>query len=324
MTTNSAHAVRDLLLGRLTQGVYPLGGKLPTAQALASELGLHRNTVAKAYHMLAHLGLVSIQQGRGTFVVAQPESINRRSLSTQIPANLTAVMRRARQVGLTEQDMWAIVEQAIAAVYRPPHPQAVFVECNTGDIAAGIAEIEAMTGARLEPLLLQQVAADPASAVANFNLVFTTLIHIKEVSELLEPVRPDLQIVGVYTQPDEAAMGQIARIPEGSHVGIVVTIAEGARRFENQINTVTRVTTQAAVMPNDHEVVRLATAVDAIVCSRSWAERLRSFDLPVPIIELGFHISQQSALRVMELLQAGPDAYAPLGRRSDGVRGCGV
>jgi DNA-binding transcriptional regulator YhcF (GntR family) len=315
MTTNSAHAVRDLLLDRLTQGVYPLGSKLPTAQALASELGLHRNTVAKAYHMLAHLGLVSIQQGRGTFVVAQPESTNRRSLATQIPANLTAVIRQARQVGLAEQDMWEAVEQAIAAVYRPPHPQAAYVECNTGDIEAGIAEIEAMTGARLEPLHLQQVAADPAGAVANFNTVFTSLIHIKEVSELLEPVRPDLQIVGVYTQPDEAAMAQIAHIPEGSHVGIVVTIAEGARRFENQINTVTQVTTQAAVMPSDEDVVRLAAAVNAIVCSRSWAERLRSFDLPVPIIELGFHISQQSALRVMELLHAGPIGNGQSGMR---------
>jgi GntR family transcriptional regulator len=307
VATNTAHAVRDLLLDRLTQGVYPLGSKLPTVRALASELGLHPNTVTKSYHMLAQLGLVSIQQGRGTFVVAQPaEAANGRTLATQIPAKLTAVMRQARRIGLAEQDIRDAVEHAIAAAYRPSPTNAVYVECNSGDIEAGIAEIEAMTGVRLQPLLLQQVEADPVAAVAESSLIFTSLIHIKEVSALLEPMRPHLQIVGVYTQPDEEAMAQIAQIPIGSRVGIVVTIPEGARRFESQINTVTRVTTEAVVKPSDVAIRRLSAEVDCIVCSRSWADRLASLRLPVPVIELGFHISQQSALRIMDLLTGRP------------------
>jgi GntR family transcriptional regulator len=308
VATNTAHAVRDLLLDRLTQGVYPLGSKLPTARALASELGLHPNTVAKSYHMLAQLGLVSIQQGRGTFVVAQPaESANGRTLGGQIPAKLTALMRHARRIGLTEQDIRESFEHAIAAAYRPPPPNAVYVECNTGDIEAGIVEIEAMSGVRLQPLLLQQVEEDPVGSVAGISLIFTSLIHIKEVSALLEPMRAHLQIVGVYTQPDEEAMAKIAQIPTGSRVGIVVTIPEGARRFESQINTVTRVTTTAVVKPSEVDVRRLTGEVDCIVCSRSWVDRLRSMSLPVPVIELGFHISQQSALRIMDLLIGRPD-----------------
>ena len=68
MNTSAAHAVRDLLLDRLTQGVYPLGSKLPTAQALASELGLHRNTVAKSYQNKRPLTTVSLTAaGRKAF-----------------------------------------------------------------------------------------------------------------------------------------------------------------------------------------------------------------------------------------------------------------
>lgn len=298
----SVHAVRDLLLDRLTQGAYSLGSMLPTAQTLAAELGLHRNTVAKAYRMLADLGLVSIKQGRGTYVVAQPEAANHRPLETHVVSSLSAAMRQARRIGIPEHELRQTIERELANVYRPPQQQAIYVECNAGDIEAGIAEIEAMTGVRLHPLLLDQLEADPAKAVAASNLVFTSLIHIKEVTDCLEPVRPDLRIIGVYTQPDEDAMAQIARIPSGSHVGIIVSSADGARRFENQINTVAHVATQALVLPDAQEIRHLAQEADIIVCNRSWSGRIRSLDLPIPVIELGFHISRQSALRIAEHL----------------------
>ena len=67
----SAHAVRDIVIDRLASGAHPIGSKLPTSRELAAEIGAHRNTVAKAYQELANLGLVSVRQGRGTYVVAQ-------------------------------------------------------------------------------------------------------------------------------------------------------------------------------------------------------------------------------------------------------------
>jgi DNA-binding transcriptional regulator YhcF (GntR family) len=301
-STQSAHAVRDLLLDRLTQGAYPLGGKLPTAKTLAVELGLHHNTVAKAYRMLADLGLVSIQQGRGTFVVARPDATNHRVLASHVHAAVTSRVRHARRAGFSEEDLLAAVQREVAAIYHPPQLRAAYVECNVRDIEAGIAEIEAMTGVRLEPLLLERIVGDPSAAFADRNLVFTSLIHLKEVTNVLEPVRPDVRVSGVYTQPDEDAMARIAQIPTGSSVGIVVNIAEGAQRFESQINTVTRVQTRPLVMPTDAELRRLDQEVDVIVCSRSWGPRIRGLHLTKPVIELSFHVSRQSALRVGELL----------------------
>ena len=45
------------------------GDQLPTVRQLAGELGLNPNTVARAYTLLAGEGVLSTQQGRGTYVL---------------------------------------------------------------------------------------------------------------------------------------------------------------------------------------------------------------------------------------------------------------
>jgi GntR family transcriptional regulator/MocR family aminotransferase len=46
------------------------GSRLPTIRDLASQLGVHRDTVATAYEALAADGLIESAVGRGTFVAA--------------------------------------------------------------------------------------------------------------------------------------------------------------------------------------------------------------------------------------------------------------
>src|ERR1700759_5076732 len=57
---------------RLRQGILrvalPAGSRLPPARALASELGVARQTVVLAYERLAAEGYVRARTGRGTFV----------------------------------------------------------------------------------------------------------------------------------------------------------------------------------------------------------------------------------------------------------------
>jgi DNA-binding transcriptional regulator YhcF (GntR family) len=301
----SAHAVRDIIIDRLATGTHPIGSKLPTSRELAAELGAHRNTVAKAYHELANLGLVTVRQGRGTFVVALLDQGNGRPLATQVQGGLTDLVLKARRIGLSEHELRELLDQQIAAAYGSVR-RGVFVECNPADVDAAIAEIEMLTGYCLSPLLLQRLQKDPIRAVAGFDVVFTSLFHVKEVSDRLATGCAGVDVIGIYTQPDEAAIDQLARIPPGSRIGIVVSNAEGARRFANQINTVTAAETTALVLPSDADVVALAAEVDAFVCSRSRFAQVCALRLPPPVIELQFHVSRQSAGRVTEALTRPP------------------
>jgi GntR family transcriptional regulator/MocR family aminotransferase len=58
----------DEVVARIQARAFPPGYKLPATRALAEELGLHRNTVARAYAELEAAGFVSSTVGRGTFV----------------------------------------------------------------------------------------------------------------------------------------------------------------------------------------------------------------------------------------------------------------
>ena len=48
------------------------GDQLPTVRALAQELRVNFNTVARAYRMLDEAGVISTQQGRGTYITENP------------------------------------------------------------------------------------------------------------------------------------------------------------------------------------------------------------------------------------------------------------
>ena len=62
----------DLLRQRVARGVWPLGHKLPSLDELVAQFGVARVTVRQAVDLLAREGLLSPQQGRGTFVTGQP------------------------------------------------------------------------------------------------------------------------------------------------------------------------------------------------------------------------------------------------------------
>ncbi len=56
---------------QIASGQLKPGDRLPTVRALAAELQVHTNTVARAYDLLDKDGVISAQQGRGTFIAAQ-------------------------------------------------------------------------------------------------------------------------------------------------------------------------------------------------------------------------------------------------------------
>src|SRR3954470_16447797 len=60
--------LRAQVADRAASGDLPAGTRLPTVRALAEELGLAGNTVAKAYRALESDGVISTEGRRGTFV----------------------------------------------------------------------------------------------------------------------------------------------------------------------------------------------------------------------------------------------------------------
>ena len=62
--------VRSQLARRISDRELAVGARLPTVRALATELGLAANTVARAYRELEEAGMVETRGRAGTFVSA--------------------------------------------------------------------------------------------------------------------------------------------------------------------------------------------------------------------------------------------------------------
>ena len=56
----------------LVAGQFRPGSQLPTVRELAMDLGVHHNTVAEAYRILAEEGWLDLKRGRGATVVERP------------------------------------------------------------------------------------------------------------------------------------------------------------------------------------------------------------------------------------------------------------
>jgi len=76
---------------QIVGGILKPGDQLPTVRALAEELRVNFNTVARAYRMLDEARIISTQQGRGTYITEIP------------PPKVTEKLRKEALEALTQR-----------------------------------------------------------------------------------------------------------------------------------------------------------------------------------------------------------------------------
>src|SRR5512139_2007988 len=79
-------------------GVLNPGDQLPTVRALAEELRVNFNTVARAYRILDEARIISTQQGRGTYITEIPppkvkEKLRKQALEALTQRYISEAMR---------------------------------------------------------------------------------------------------------------------------------------------------------------------------------------------------------------------------------------
>jgi GntR family transcriptional regulator len=90
------------------------GEQLPTVRALAQELRVNFNTVARAYRMLDESGIISTQQGRGTYITEKPPP----ELADKLKEEALAVLarryiREALRLGFSADEMQSFLQRQI-------------------------------------------------------------------------------------------------------------------------------------------------------------------------------------------------------------------
>jgi GntR family transcriptional regulator len=99
---------------QVAAGGLPPGQQLPTVRQLAADLRVNFNTVARAYRLLDEAGLISTQQGRGTYVVGTPPASISGALRGETLNTLTRLyLTDAARLGLTPVEVAAAVHEMI-------------------------------------------------------------------------------------------------------------------------------------------------------------------------------------------------------------------
>jgi len=97
---------------RIRRGSLAPGARLPTVRALAEDLGLAANTVAKAYRALEEAGLVQGRGRQGTFVAERlPQPLPERERRLADAAD--AFARRGSQLGFGAAELRRALDRAL-------------------------------------------------------------------------------------------------------------------------------------------------------------------------------------------------------------------
>jgi GntR family transcriptional regulator len=94
------------------------GDPLPSVRALAEDLRINRNTVARAYAALETEGVLELRQGSGCYLKANGASPLKRSVrSERLGAELDAVIVQAHHLQIGDDALQALLKERLTAFH---------------------------------------------------------------------------------------------------------------------------------------------------------------------------------------------------------------
>ena len=92
-------------------GAVRAGDALPTIRALAEQLRVNRNTVAKAYAELESQGVIETAVGRGSFVRATTSALQKSARIERLVAELDGVVVHAHHLLIPKAEFLTLAQQ---------------------------------------------------------------------------------------------------------------------------------------------------------------------------------------------------------------------
>jgi GntR family transcriptional regulator len=99
---------------RLASGQLKPGDQLPTVRALATDLRVNFNTIARAYRIMDESGIISTQQGRGTYILEMPNPEVIGSMRVKALEDLTRrYIEDAERLGVAPDELHKILNEQV-------------------------------------------------------------------------------------------------------------------------------------------------------------------------------------------------------------------
>jgi GntR family transcriptional regulator len=98
--------IQDQIRYGIASDLLSRGEQLPTVRALAVELSVNPNTVIKAYSELEREGVLTTEQGSGTFVAAEPPTmLSEESRQAKLESLCLEFLGQAARYGFSSENI---------------------------------------------------------------------------------------------------------------------------------------------------------------------------------------------------------------------------
>ena len=116
---------------RLAAGQLRPGEQLPTVRALALELRVNFNTIARAYRIMDESGIISTQQGRGTYILELPTPEAAENIRLQALEDLTQrYLADAERLGVSPEELDEVMNKQITVWKEKRLPEPDYLSNN--------------------------------------------------------------------------------------------------------------------------------------------------------------------------------------------------
>jgi DNA-binding transcriptional regulator YhcF (GntR family) len=199
------------------------GSRLPSARHLARNLSVNRNTVLKAYSVLARRGFVEARRGAGTVVSSDTGSraeSDRAALDPSLVRLIDGLVSEASALNMSSDELGSLVASHARMRTSTQKLKIAFVECNPQSLHHFVPQIEKL-GVAVEGVLLDDLATPAGQArLAAADAVTSTFFHLSEVRRVLLAAGFDHELFAVGVRPHVSVLSALERLAHGSRVGV--------------------------------------------------------------------------------------------------------
>jgi len=103
----------DQIRARCASRALAAGDRVPSVRELARQITVNQNTVLRAYERLTAEGVLEMRHGEGTFVADFAAGRQLKRERTAVAEEALRVVRKALVVGLTPEQIHALVDEAM-------------------------------------------------------------------------------------------------------------------------------------------------------------------------------------------------------------------
>lgn len=283
--------IKEDIKDKVKHKVLEEGSKLPTERDLAKSLGVSRNTVSAAYKELEAEGILTSQQGKGTFVADSGNFYKREGCKDRLLKMIDLAMEEAIELGFSLDHFVSITYGRVKEKKELLDSLKIgFVECNNEQLYALARQLEEDLGVRVEPILLTDLKGAKEyleDRLIDIDMLVTTVFHYDEVEELVKSF--DKQVIALPLNLQLGILIKIAQIPKGTKVGLACFSSSFEARVRNSLASVgiSKINMIDTISQDEVELKEFLAQVDLVIASPEKKRKIAPLLPPqMEIIEL--------------------------------------